>query len=458
MFWQLLRGAFLGEAEIFAMAYNGAQDSDQGWKRPRLKTKKNQRSAEDSAAAKDGVSGAKESGTSIGSSLKAKIKARREQEQVKGVSQGIKARSKALNQKQEEKAAQEEIGGEVVGKKRSANKKKFKNNKLFGLTLLAPGLDECDPEGVAALDGTLAACLGQAPAAARSAFTNESCSARHPAPDEMEPLPMAAPSAPVLSVVAPVEADPVSSAATHVETASASTAAKAHIAAPISPLRPYRKPPQQAASELRPYIPGRRPAASAELPDAESSSISSNKAESAAAPIVASSAKPAAKLQLAIPTSPLRPYRGQPREVASERKPYIPGRRLTSPAGSQPVAPSFGTGTASVYSAPVSAANLGSSPSKNTVLPLPVGRSHKADAKKEEIYHEGEGNYRSSARVNSGTNLKGAAVRVDGSKEDCNQREIAPSEEEDAEVRTEGQSLMELLKSVPVAKQKLRGK
>lgn len=429
------------------MVYDGAQSSDQqGWSKPRFKQKKHLNSAEGQAAKANNDNG---EGSGQTGGLKAKIRARREQEQLKGVSQGIKARSKAFNQKQEEKAAQEEVGGEVVGKKRSANKKKFKNNKLFGLTLLAPGLDECDPEGVAALDGTLAACLGQAPAAAQPIAANESCSARHPAPGEAEPLPMAAPSAPIASA-------PTQSVAALADDVSAQPNFGAPpVAAPVSPLRPYKNQPHEASVELEPYIPGRRPAASAPAVAQAQPCVPSGQVSEVAAPAKPESSGAAAKLQLAIPTSPLRPYRGQPREAASERKPYIPGvlHPSTHTAGNLSAAPNFGTGTASVYSAPVSAAHLGSSASKNTVLPLPVGRAHKAAAQKNKVLHEEGGSYRSSARANSNDDFGGQAREAAGKNGNHNQETIPP-EEEESETSTEGKSLIELLESVPVAKRK----
>lgn len=428
------------------MAYDEKQNSDQGWSKPRLKPKK-QGSAEDKAAKVGGEKGGGPS--SVGGGLKAKIRARREQEQLKDVSQGIKARSKAFNRKQEEKAAQAEVGSEAIGKKRPANKKKFKNNKLFGLTLLAPGLDECDPEGVAALDGTLAACLGQAPAVAQPIAANESCSARHPAPGEAEPLPMAAPSAPIASA-------PAQSVAALADDVSAQPNFGAPpVAAPVSPLRPYNHQPHEAGGELEPYIPGRRPAASAPAVVQGQTYAPSGEASEVAAPAKPESSGAAAKLQLAIPTSPLRPYRGHPREAASERKPYIPGvlHPSTHTAGNLSAAPNFGTGTASVYSAPVSAAHLGSSASKNTVLPLPVGRAHKAAAQKNKVLHEEGGSYRSSARANSNDDFGGQAREAAGKNGNHNQETIPP-EEEESETSTEGKSLIELLESVPVAKRK----
>lgn len=414
------------------MVYDETQSSDQqGWSKPRLKQKKHLSSAEGQAAKASGNNG---EGSSQTGGLKAKIRARREQEQLKGVSQGIKARSKAFNQKQEEKAAQEEVGSEVVGKKRPANKKKFKNNKLFGLTLLAPGLDECDPEGVAALDGTLAAYLGQAPAA-QLASANESCSARHPAPGEAEPLPMAAPS----NMAAPPNAEP-------------------QAALPVSPLRPYKNGSHEEAPERKPYIPGRRsaspaPAATPPVPASAPPVATDN-----AAPAKAAAEGPAAKLQLAIPSSPLRPYKAQPHEVASERRPYIPGIRSTQAAGATPpAAPNFGTGTASVYSAPVSAVHLGASTSKNTVLPLPVGRGHKGAAQKKEVLHEAGGSYRSSARANSNDDFGGHVREASELQDERDNRKTIPPEEEEAETATEGKSLIELLEGVPVAKRKGKG-
>ncbi|MGN0013407.1 MAG: hypothetical protein ACI37J_08925 [Candidatus Bruticola sp.] len=406
------------------MVYDGAQSSDQqGWSKPRFKQKKHLNSAEGQAAKANNDNG---EGSGQTGGLKAKIRARREQEQLKGVSQGIKARSKAFNQKQEEKAAQEEVGGEVVGKKRSANKKKFKNNKLFGLTLLAPGLDECDPEGVAALDGTLAAYLGQAPAA-QSAGANESCSARHPAPDA-EPLPIAAPS----------NSEP-------------------QVALPVSPLRPYQGPPREAAPERKPYIPGFRSASPASAATQAQASMPPVSTEEAAPTKVAANGA-ADKLQLSIPTSPLRPYKAQQHEVASERRPYIPGIRSASAAGAtSAAAPNFGTGTASVYSAPVSAVQLGASASKNTVLPLPVGRGHKGPAQKKDILHEGGDSYRSSARANSNDDFGGHVREAAELNNESNYMETIPPEEDEAETTTEGKSLIELLESVPVAKRKEKG-
>mgnify|MGYP006972481467 CR=1 FL=1 len=411
------------------MAYDETQSSDQqGWSKPRLKQKRHLSSAEGQASK---VSGDRGEGSGQTGGLKAKIRARREQEQLKGVSQGIKARSKAFNQKQEEKAAQEEVGSEAVCKKRPANKKKFKSNKLFGITLLAPGLDECDPEGVAALDGTLAACLGQVPAAAQPTDANESCNARHLAPGEAEPLPMAAP-----------------------------TNAEQPAALPVSPLRPYQSPPRKAAPKHQPYVPGRRSAsagAAATMPTQASAPPIGidNAAPVNTAPAKVAAEGPAAKLQLAIPTSPLRPYKAQPHEAASEPRPYIPGLRPTPAAGATPpAAPNFGTGTASVYSAPVSAVHLGTSASKNTVLPLPVGRGHKGAAQKKEVLHEAGGSYRSSARANSNDDFGGYVREAANLEDDRSGRETVPPEEEEIETTTEGKSLIELLESVPVAKRK----
>lgn len=431
------------------MAYDERQNSDHGWSKPRLKPKK-QGSAEGKTAK---VGGDKDgSPSSGGGGLKAKIRARREQEQLKDVSQGIKARSKAFNRKQEEKAVQEEVGAEAVGKKRPTNKRKFKSNKLFGITLLAPGLDECDPEGVAALDGTLAAYLGQTPAASQPVAANESCSARHPAPGEAEPLPMAAPSA-MAAPIAPAPAQPAAAPADNVS--APPSLGTPPVAAPLSPLRPYKNRPHEVGAEPEPYIPERRsavapPAVAQAQPYASSGNMPDAAALSQPEPSGA-----AAKLQLAIPTSPLRPYRGPSREVASERTPYIPG--VLHPAASAPsslsAAPNFGTGTASVYSAPVSAAHLGSSASKNTVLPLPVGRGHKAAAQKNKVLHEEGGSYRSSARANSSDNF-GAQARENANIKNNHNQETIPPAEEETETATEGKSLIELLESVPVAKRK----
>lgn len=419
------------------MAYDESQNTDHGWSKPRLKSKSSRASAS-KAAAKDDSNGAKEPGSYTGG-LKAKIKARREQEQVKGVSQGIKARSKAFNQKQQEQAAQEEMGSEAISKKRPSGKKKFKSNKLFGLTLLAPGLDECDPEGVAALDGTLAAYLGQAPAQPEPSY--ESCSARRPSPDEMEPLPMAAPLA-----TAPLNAPPAV-----VAPAAEPPAVSANVTPVVEPVVPSVAAPMAAsqvrasgsasevappeAGQMRPYIPGLRLNAPTE-------------SQPAAEQLPVSPSRP--------PVSPLRPYQGQYSSAATERQPYIPGRRPTSNAGGQAVAPNFGSSTGSVYRAPVSAAPVAASASKNTVLPLPVGRNHKPNAKKEAFHEEGGSNYRSSARANSGENL-GHKEELGGVKPETQSEKIT-SEHENEDLQTEGKSLLELLESVPVAKKNRIGR
>ena len=422
------------------MAYNERQDSDQGWSKPRLKAKKNQRSA-DGAAAPAGAEGPKKAASS-GGGLRARIRARREQERVKGVSQGIKARSKAFNQKEEEKAVQAEVGTEAIGKKRPSNKKKFKSNKLFGLTLLAPGLDESDPEGVAALDDTLAACLGQAPPNAQPALAIPSANSSPASAEGVEPWPVNSSSAP---------------------------------RRPVSPLRPYPGPASQTAGQPQPYIPGRRSVASSPtLALAAASAPPEGPAPQAAPSAPIAQAEPirsAAQLSPAAPTSPLRPYRGQPGEAVTQRQPYIPGRPSSPaagrpaasgpamgspsvggpPRGVSPAAPNFGASTASVYSAPVSAAHLGASPSKNTVLPLPVGRGHKGAPPKNEVLHEGGSHYRSSARAHSNDDFKSSNRELAARPNDRAGQEagLAPNEEE--ETTTEGKSLIELLESVPVA-------
>ncbi|MGM9992752.1 MAG: hypothetical protein ACI376_07930 [Candidatus Bruticola sp.] len=399
------------------MEQGGTYNFDDGWSKPRLTDGACKSSSASSSVSKDHNGTSQITHPKV-SGLRAKINARLEAERSKGNLQGEKS------------------DGNFSSPENFIKQSEFNSNRLFGITLLAPGLNEEDSDGISALDKAMSVCFevgdGLSADAKETEVGKDSWeeAAVHPLTDYAESeLAVSDDGGSIL----PPEPYSVEAKTSLVEVKRGNLSDKEEIDTNFSLAESAAAEPKNA-QVLQPYIPGRHFAS-------ERSESEQDRPELQALP-ASSVAKSARQTEL------------RTRSPLSELKPYIPGSGYRRAAAESAVsksslgtvktpsrleAPDRGTGTISVYTEPVSAPDLVASASKNSVLPLPVVKGRKV-LKKDETESQVELNAENSSETET-EHLASLSEQLD---EFCSENSSG----------SEGRSLLQRLKEVRPAKRK----
>ncbi|MGM9998976.1 MAG: hypothetical protein ACI38Q_06245 [Candidatus Bruticola sp.] len=358
---------------------------DDGWSKPCLPGSVQNSSSDSRAASKKQSQAGKIARPQV-SGLRAKINARLEAERNKGSSQGGKSDSQRGNNQNQE----ESFSGSASSLGNFSPQTKFNNNRLFGITLLAPGLSEDDSEAISALDKTISDCLvsshaSESPAVLTPDINSELGSSLAVADDNLAPIAGISESKVSencrlisTSEFQHVEAEQLQEVEEQAELTAKYEERPVVGAAENIAVAAYK------AGGLQPYIPGRRLSAEGSV---------SGQAE-----------KENPSLSSAFVEKSVNRTEVQHRS-SDELKPYIPGLGYRQSGTAESAtsrsayhnekvhqkleAPGRGTGNISVYTAPVSASDLAASASKNSVLPLPVIKGRKGTRKNEAEVQDG---------------------------------------------------------------------